>query len=148
MCCKSSRKGPGPTTCWSPRYSGNEVPGQYVWWPGLDADLEGRVSRCVHCQECRKSPPSAPLHPWEWPQRPWVRVHADYAGPFLGHMFLVLIDYHSKWMEVHMTNSSTTAVTIAKMRSSFATLGLPEQLVTDNGPSFTSEEFAKFQRRN
>ena len=55
---------------------------QYVRWPGLDADLEGRVSRCVHCQECRKSPPSAPLHPWEWPQRPWVQVHVDYAGPF------------------------------------------------------------------
>ena len=47
-----------------------------------------------------------------------------------------------------MTNSSTTAVTIAKMRSSFATLGLPEQLVTDNGPSFTSEEFAEFLRMN
>ena len=47
-----------------------------------------------------------------------------------------------------MTNSSTTAVTIAKMRSSFATLGLPEQLVTDNGPSFTSEEFAEFLQMN
>ena len=35
-----------------------------------------------------------------------------------------------------------------KDRSSFATLGLPEELVTDNGPSFTSEEFAKFQRMN
>ena len=121
---------------------------QYVWWPGLDADLEGRASQCVPCQECRKSPPSAPLHPWEWTKRPRVRVHADYAGPFLGHMFLVLIDSHSKWMEVHMTNFSTTAVTIAKMRSSFATLGLPEQYVTNNGPSFTCEEFAEFLRMN
>ena len=34
------------------------------------------------------------------------------------------------------------------MRSSFATLGLPEQLVTDNGPSFTSEEFALFLQMN
>ena len=56
--------------------------------------------------------------------------------------------FHSKWMEVHMTNSSATAVTIAKMRSSLATLGLPEQLVTDNGPSFTSEEFAEFLQMN
>ena len=47
-----------------------------------------------------------------------------------------------------MTNSSATAVTIAKMRSSLATLGLPEQLVTDNGPSFTSEEFAEFLQMN
>ena len=68
-------------------------------------------------------------------------MHADYAGPFLGHMFLILIDAHSKWMEVHMTKSSTSLATIEKMRSTFATLGLPEQLVTDNGTSFTSEEF-------
>ena len=37
-------------------------------------------------------PPKAPLHPWSWPERPWERVHADYAGPFLGHMFLLLVD--------------------------------------------------------
>ena len=121
---------------------------QYVWWPGLDGDVEGRVEKCVPCQDNCKSPPSAPLHPWEWPQRPWVRVHADYAGPFLGHMFLILIDAHSKWLEVHMTNSSTSSVTIEKMRSSFATLDLPEQLVIDNGPSFTSEEFALFLQMN
>ena len=121
---------------------------QYVWWPGLDGDLEERVKQCTPCQECRKNPPAAPLHPWEWPEQPWRRVHADYAGPYLGHMFLILIDAHSKWMEVHMTRSSTSLVTIEKMRSSFATLGLPEQLVTDNGPSFTSGEFRQFMRNN
>ena len=39
-----------------------------------------------------------------------------------------------------MTKSSTSLVTNEKMRSVFATLGLPEQLVTDNGNTFTSEE--------
>ena len=121
---------------------------QYVWWPGLDRDLEGQVGHCIPCQETRNSPSAAPLHPWEWPQRPWVRVHADYAGPFLGHMFLILVDAHSKWMEIHITRSSTSSVTMEKMRSSFATLGVPEQLVTDNGPSFTSAEFAQFVRNN
>ena len=106
------------------------------------------MEKCAPCQDNRKSPPSAPLHPWECPQKPWVRVRADYAGPFLGHMFLILIDAHSKWLEVHMTNSSTSSVTIEKMRSSFVTLGLPEQLVTDNGPSFTSEEFALLLQMN
>ena len=67
-------------------------------------------------------------------------MHADYTGPYLGHMVLILIDAHSKWMEVHMTKLSTSLVTIEKMRSTFATLGLPEQLVTDSGPSFMSGE--------
>ena len=105
---------------------------QYVWWPGIDGDLEERVKRCTPCQESRKSPLAGPLQPWEWPQKPWMRVHADYAGPLMGHMFLILVDAHSKWMEVHLTKSATLLVTIEKMRSTFATFGLPEQLVTDN----------------
>ena len=85
---------------------------------------------------------------WGGPYQPWRKANADYAGPLLGHMFLILIDAHSKWMEVHMTKSSTLLMTIEKMRSTFATLGLPEQLVADNGPSFTSEEFQQFMRNN
>ena len=123
---------------------------QDVWWPGLDGDLDERVKQCTPCQEYRKNPPAAPPHPWEWPEQLWRRVHADYAGPYLGHLFLILIDAHSKWMEVHMMRSSTSLVTIEKMRSSFAALGLPEQLVNDNGPSFTSGEFrhGQFMRNN
>ncbi len=59
---------------------------------------------------------------------------------------LMLSDYTYHFR--HMTNSFTTAVTIAKLKSRFATLGLPVQLVTDNGPSFTSEEFAEFLLMN
>ena len=86
-----------------------------------------------------------PLHPWEWPHKPWLRIHADYAGPFQGRMLLILVDAHSN---VHITSSATSAVTIEKLRSSFATLGLPEIMVTDNGPAFTSMEFAQFMQRN
>ena len=53
-----------------------------VWWPGMDADLENLVRRCQPCQVNRKNPPAAPLHPWEWPTRPWSRLHVDFAGPF------------------------------------------------------------------
>ncbi len=65
-----------------------------------------------------------------------------------GEMFLILVDANSKWMEVHITNAATSLVTIEKMRCSFATLGLPEVLVTDNGPAFTSAEFAQFLQCN
>ena len=50
----------------------------------------------------RPSPSVAPLHSWEWPSTPWTRLHIDFAGPFKGHMFLVLVDAHSKWLEVKM----------------------------------------------
>ena len=51
-------------------------------------------------------------------------------------------------MEVHFRKSVTSLVTIEKMRSTFATFGLLEQLVTDNGPSFTRVEFQQFMQCN
>ena len=51
-------------------------------------------------------------------------------------------------MDVHMTSSSTSQVTIEKMRATFAALGIPETLVTDNGTAFTSTEFDQFARQN
>ena len=59
----------------------------YVRWPGMDSDIEKLVKSCNTCQVIRHFPPTAPLHPWEWPKQPWSRLHADYAGPFQGHMF-------------------------------------------------------------
>ena len=67
----------------------------YVWWPKMDSDIEDTVKHCQVCQESRLSPPVAPLHPWEWPENPWSRLHLDFAGPFLGHNFLVLVDAYS-----------------------------------------------------
>ncbi|XP_041379380.1 uncharacterized protein K02A2.6-like [Gigantopelta aegis] len=93
-------------------------------------------------------PKKAPLHPWEWPSRPWSRVHIDHTGPFQGKLFLVLVDAHSKWIEVHIVPSTSAASTIAKLRHIFATFGLPEQIVSDNGSGFTSVEFQQFLAAN
>ena len=68
----------------------------YVWWPGINADIEKSVRLCCQCQEVHSSPPAAPLHPWKWPSRPWARLHVDFAGPFEGKYILVCIDAHSK----------------------------------------------------
>ena len=51
-------------------------------------------------------------------------------------------------MEVHITNSATSAVSIDKLRNTFAMFGLPEILVTDNGTNFTSAEFEEFLKSN
>ena len=83
-----------------------------VWWPGLDGDLEKKVQTCTSCQEHQRAPARAPLHPWEWPSRPWTRVHIDYAGPFMGKMFLIAVDAHSKWLEVKSVPSATSFHTI------------------------------------
>ncbi|XP_039887198.1 uncharacterized protein K02A2.6-like [Simochromis diagramma] len=120
----------------------------YVWWPGMDENIEREVQACEECQKHSKSPPTAPLHPWEWPESPWSRIHVDYAGPFLGEMFLIIVDAHSKWMDIYPVKSSTSQVTIEKLRQSFSVFGLPKMLVSDNGTCFTSAEFESFMKQN
>ena len=120
----------------------------YFWWSGLDRDIEDLAKSCSVCQALQTTPPAAPLHPWVWPDTPWKRVHMDFAGPFQGKMFFIIVDAHSKWPEVITMSSTTSQHTIEALRSVFSRFGLPDQLVSDNGPQFTSEEFAQFLRRN
>ena len=89
--------------------------------------------------EQKLNPPVAPLHPW---------IHINYAGPFLNQMFLIVIDEHSKWPEVIQMLSITTSKTVEALHVLFAKYGLSEQLVSDNGPQFTSEGFSQFMRMN
>ncbi|GAB1602661.1 hypothetical protein Ahia01_000545800 [Argonauta hians] len=71
----------------------------YFWWPGLDRDIEHSAKECSGCMFSQPDPSPSPLHPWSFPEKPWHRVHIDYAGPFHSRMFLIVIDAHSKWAE-------------------------------------------------
>lgn len=81
----------------------------FIWWPGMDTEMEHLVKTCPVCQESRSAPPAAPLHPWEYPSQPWSRIHLDFAGPFKGSMYLVVVDAYSKWIDVHMMQSITSS---------------------------------------
>ena len=74
--------------------------------------------------------------------------YIDFAGPFLGKMYFLVIDAHSKWGEVFQMTQTTTTKTVELLRQLFASYGLPEQVVSDNGPQFVSEEFRQFMRGN
>ena len=115
----------------------------YMWWPGLDMEIERHVKDCNACQIYSRQPPVAPLHPWEWPGRTWHRIHIDYAGPFEGRMLLIIVDAHSKFIDAHIVSSATT-----KLRQTFSFTGLPHTIVSDNGSCFTSDEFEQFCRAN
>ncbi|XP_056138833.1 uncharacterized protein K02A2.6-like [Lampris incognitus] len=120
----------------------------YVWWPGMDSQIELQAKSCHSCQRSQREPSLAPLHPWMWPSSPWERIHVDFAGPFEGHMYLVVVDAHSKWPEVQIMDSTTASKTIMVLRGLFSRHGLPHILVSDNGPQFCSEEFATFLKAN
>jgi transposase InsO family protein len=120
----------------------------YVWWSHVDADIEHHVAACAACQRGRSREPEVPLVSWAMPSEPWSRLHADFAGPFEGSMWLVIVDAYTKWLEVIRMKSITSATTIHKLREVFARQGVCRTLVTDNGPQWTSDEFKGFCRSN
>lgn len=120
----------------------------YLWWPGLDKQIEEMIAACDVCQQSRHAPPKAPVIPWEFPSRPWSRLHLDHAGPYQGSLFLIIIDAFSKWLEVVRVPSTNTQSTVEVLRSLWATHGVPETIVTDNGTGFTSEEFQRVLKMN
>ena len=79
----------------------------YVYWPSIYKYIKRLVSDCVTCQEHCNVPQSTELHPREWPDKPWYHLHTDFAGLFLRHMFLILVDAHLKWRDIYMMSCIT-----------------------------------------
>ncbi|XP_053608362.2 uncharacterized protein K02A2.6-like [Plodia interpunctella] len=119
-----------------------------VWWPGIDADIERVCKDCATCVAEGSAPPRAPPQSWPYAPEPWTRLHADFLGPIQGYTFLVIIDSTTKWIEVFHMNRTTASSVIKVLRETFARFGLPRQIVSDNGPPFSSREYADFMSKN
>ena len=59
-------------------------------------------------------------------------------------MWLLLIDAYSKWPKVHAMSSTTAQATVQQLRKILATHGLPQMIISDNGPQFVAKEFKQF----
>ncbi len=114
------------------------------YWPGIDGDIERKVQTCDSCAKASNAPAKQPLEPWPVPEKPWQRLHLDFAGPYLGNMWLIVVDALSCWPEVKKMTSTTSQKTIEVLSNIFETHGLPDKIVTDNGPQFASADFEKF----
>ena len=122
---------------------------RYVWWSSLNADIEKLTKACDVCKQLSAAPTQCFT---EWPktEHPWERVHLDFAGPFKDKMWLICIDAHSKFpymgkMEIGQTSAKQT---IQVLKDIFSLEGLPNTVVTDNGPQFTSSDFEAFCKQH
>ena len=119
----------------------------YLWWPSLDKDIKAKAKSCFVCRTVQNTPQPAPLHPWIWPSIIWQRLHIDYAQKGNSN-FLVIIYSYSKWLEVFETRNTSAESTCDLLWTLFASFGLPEEEVSDNGPQFTSSIIKSFLKNN
>nr|XP_050031134.1 uncharacterized protein K02A2.6-like [Dermacentor andersoni] len=116
-----------------------------VWWPSIDADIERLVKNCHSCLK-QSTNRKMPLQQTKFPDRPWQRIAMDLF--FLeGKWWLIITDYFSRYPELVALNNLTSAAVINHCKSIFARHGIPEVVVSDNGPQFSrafGAEFSKF----
>jgi len=113
-----------------------------VWWPGISVEIKNLVARCAVC--CRERINNAePMVATELPARPWQRVGTD-LFMLSGKIFVLVVDYFSRFVEAVQVASSSVAQVVPVLKSIFSRFGVPEVVVSDGGPPYNSNEFAKF----
>ena len=118
---------------------------QYVWWPGANTDVEKFCKWCIPCCENARDPPKH-FQSWPEPLEVWSRIHIDYTGPFMGKMWLIIVDSKSRFPYLKMLNVGKTTAkdTMEVLKSVFSIEGLCSTVVSDNGSQFVSAEFQEF----
>ena len=106
--------------------------------PNMTGD--DQVSQCSICAELQSKNPKEPMQSHQIPDCPWSRGAAD---QFKLHRkdYIVIVDFYSDFIEVEMLEENTSSAVIEFLKEQFSRHGLPDILVTNNGPQFTSQEF-------
>ncbi len=108
-----------------------------MYWPRMSTQLKDYISKCDVCMTHRPQQSKEPIQQHEFAARPWTKVGADLCE-LKGRTLLVVSDYYSNYIEVEkISKPNTGGITKARY-------GVPDTLVSDNGPQFSSEEFRRY----
>lgn len=116
-----------------------------VWFPRIDAMVAKLLDECVACKAAYDPKPREPLVMSDLPSRKWSHLSADFYGPLpTGDYLLVVMDEYSRFPEVEVIKSLSAQTVIPVFEKIFSSRGTPDNLKTDNGTPFQSEEFKRF----
>ena len=116
---------------------------EVVYWPGMNKDIEDFISTCSVCKSYQADQQKEPMISHEIPSRPWEKVGCDLFD-FEDKHYLVCVDYYSDYFEVDRIYGKKGKEVISRLKSQFARHGITDQLISDNGPPFSSREFQEF----
>ena len=112
---------------------------QTVWWKGINNDIQNSVESCQHYQIHKPAQRHEPMISTPLPNGPWLKIGADQLT-FEGKEYMVITDYYSRWIKIiYMGHDTTAKTTMIKFKNVFARWGIPQEVITDNGPQFRNE---------
>ena len=114
-----------------------------IFWPGLNADIDTTVSSCETCQQHRNANQKETLISHQIPSLPWQVVATD-LFTLHGRDYVLVVDYYSNFVEVEHLTDTTSKSVIAKIKAALARHGRCLRMISDNGPQYSSGDFAAF----
>ena len=117
-----------------------------LYWPGMSSQVEEMISSCTECQSYGSDQVKQPLLPIPIPTLPWMQVASDIFH-YEGNNYILSVDYYSKYIEVSRLEDLSCQKTVEALKEHFSRQGIPEKLITDNGPQYSSIEFAQFAQQ-
>ena len=110
----------------------------------MNADLKEYIHLlCDICLSHQAVPGKESLLQHEIPERPWARIGMDLCE-LKGCTLLVVCDYYSNFIEVEKIHTTTTQGVSKVLKCLLSRYGVPEVVVSDNGPQFSSAKFEEF----
>lgn len=117
-----------------------------LFWPGMSAQIADMVGKCSTCNTYRQQNTKEPLIGHAIPQRPWQKVGMD-LFELHSKQYLIIVDYHSNFFEVNNLHDTRSTTIIKKCKQQFSRYGIPDTIVSDNGPQFSSQDFKLFSKQ-
>ena len=117
-----------------------------VWWPSISKQISDAIERCSICVR-ESSHRQEPLIPSKLPDYPWQKIGTDLFYLKKSN-YILIIDYFSRFIEVIKLKSTTSQSVIEALWSVFSRYGIPETVISDNGPQYSSNEFDTFSKYN
>ena len=111
-----------------------------LFWPGMSSQIEEKVSQCSLCAQVQRAQPRELMIIQDLPDRMRSRVGTD-LFEYNGVHYLLCVDYYSKWIEFAKLDNLTSGNIICHLKSQFARYGIPDELISDNGPQYASSAF-------
>ena len=124
------------------------------FWPGLNGDVVRFCQSCDICQKTVKkgSVMKVPVQETPLIDTPFKRCAVDLIGPInppseKGHRYiLTLVDYATRYPEAAPLKNIDSATVAEALLDMYSRVGVPEEVVSDQGTQFISDYMKEFTR--
>lgn len=115
-----------------------------LYWPSLHHDITNMCQSCQSCQQYQAKNCKEPMQSQPVPTKRWQVCATDLFAAPDGTEYVVVVDSLTKFWEFEPLPELTAETVITKIKSVFARHGVPEVVISDNGPQYACEAFKKF----